>query len=257
MEKGVLQGFDTDDVQFKLNIANAILRNAGPEELIGDIKEYLLTEHDMSEHDTSADMSLYNTFSTDTLSEVLPPLIIDEQPRKQNKSLTSGRKNLFGNRKKKRGEDICLQEAVETELKSIEEPNIHKGIIFDERTQTISSESEAYGLKSISDTNTCGFIRVEINIGKTFSIGRYDAGIGRAQSDFEFDRTTKAVSRRHAVIERSPDGYYAVDIGSSAGTYINSVRIPANVPQKLTPGDRISFGNGGTDYIWVSPGGNN
>ncbi|MGN6547904.1 MAG: ATP-binding protein [Aureliella sp.] len=49
------------------------------------------------------------------------------------------------------------------------------------------------------------------------------------------------VSRHHARVERGPDGSWRlVDLGSSNGTYINSVRITA---EKLTTGDRVQLGS--------------
>ena len=45
-----------------------------------------------------------------------------------------------------------------------------------------------------------------------FTIGRFDANIGKKQSSFEFDKKTRAVSRRHAVIERDTDGYKIIDL---------------------------------------------
>jgi hypothetical protein len=86
--------------------------------------------------------------------------------------------------------------------------------------------------------------------GEIFSIGRFDVSVGVKQSSFEFDKKTKAVSRRHAVVERSADGYIIVDLDSSAGTFINGQRLPPNVPSKLERGCRVSFGHSGADYIW-------
>ena len=83
-----------------------------------------------------------------------------------------------------------------------------------------------------------------------FSIGRFDASVGKQQSDFEFDGATKAISRRHAVIERSAGGYALIDLNSSAGTFINGQKVQPNVPNPLEPGSRVSFGTAGADYIW-------
>ena len=74
--------------------------------------------------------------------------------------------------------------------------------------------------------------------------------IGQKQCDFEFERSTKAVSRRHAAIERGVDGYGIVDLASSAGTFINGQKIPPNTPVKLDKGCRVSFGSSGADYVW-------
>jgi hypothetical protein len=107
------------------------------------------------------------------------------------------------------------------------------------------------GLKLISHLDLPQNIAVSIEAGKTFSIGRYDAVVGTKQSDFEFDKNTKAVSRRHAVIERKAEGYYIVDIGLSAGTFVNNEKLIRNVPHPIKNGDKISIGNAGADYVWT------
>jgi hypothetical protein len=83
-----------------------------------------------------------------------------------------------------------------------------------------------------------------------FSIGRFDISVGAKQSDFEFSKETKNISRKHAVIECSENGYKVVDLGSQAGTWVNGQRIPAQTPEPLTPGGSVSFGNGGARYIF-------
>jgi len=93
-------------------------------------------------------------------------------------------------------------------------------------------------------------INVDIKEGGIFSIGRYDAAVGRQQSSFEFDKKAKAISRRHAAIERTAGGYNLIDLSSGAGTFINYEKLPPNTPCKLSQGDRIAFGNSGADYIW-------
>ena len=85
--------------------------------------------------------------------------------------------------------------------------------------------------------------------GRPFVIGRFDASIGQKQCDFEFGKSTLAVSRRHASIERTPSGYEITDLNSRAGTFVNGKRIVPGEPQPLHPGDRVSFGYAGADYI--------
>ena len=113
-----------------------------------------------------------------------------------------------------------------------------------------SNPADAIGLRLISNLNLPQRISVQAGIGRPFSIGRFDTRIGAKQSDFEFPNGTKAVSRRHAVIERTQDGYFIVDLGSSAGTYVNNIKIIPNSLHPLAAGDRVSFGNAGADYVW-------
>ena len=106
------------------------------------------------------------------------------------------------------------------------------------------------GLRLVSNSDLPRRIPVVIEIGKMFSIGRFDAVVGARQSDFEFNKNTKAISRRHAIIERRADGYCIIDIGSSAGTFVNGKKIIINTPNPIVSGDSISIGNAGADYIW-------
>ena len=68
-----------------------------------------------------------------------------------------------------------------------------------------------------------------------------DAQITRAgrhpRSEIFLDDIT--VSRRHCEIERTPEGYVAVDVGSLNGTYLNGQRIERTL---LTPGDELQIG---------------
>jgi len=93
-------------------------------------------------------------------------------------------------------------------------------------------------------------IDVNIEMGEIFTIGRFDVSSGNKQSNFEFEPKTKAVSRRHAAIERNTNGYNLVDLSSSAGTFINRQKLPPNAPFKLERGHLVSFGYSGADYIW-------
>ena len=119
-----------------------------------------------------------------------------------------------------------------------------------EITQNIPIVHNEFGLKYVGNADFPEFIQVEIEQGGVFTIGRFNSSIGKKQSDFEFDKKTKAVSRRHAVIERASDVYKIVDLSSSAGTFLNSQRLPPNTPCELEVGARVSFGNLGADYVW-------
>ena len=95
-----------------------------------------------------------------------------------------------------------------------------------------------------------GLIQIPIAPGGMFTIGRYDPAAGPGQSTFEFSKDTKAVSRRHAVIERNSEGFMLVDLNSSAGTFVNGRKLLPNTPCKLETGSRVSFGYSGADYNW-------
>ena len=117
-------------------------------------------------------------------------------------------------------------------------------------TQSTSIMLGETGLRYIGRASLPPIIKILIAEGEIFSIGRFDSTVGKKQSCFEFDKKTKAVSRRHAVIERDANGYKIVDLSSSAGTFVNDRKLPPNTPYSLETGCRISFGNSGADYVW-------
>ena len=95
-------------------------------------------------------------------------------------------------------------------------------------------------------------IEIEIDEGNIFTIGRFDMSAGVKQSNFEFEAKTKAVSRRHAAVERNAEGYFLVDLSSSAGTFLDGQKLPPNAPFKLEQGCKVSFGFSGAEYVWES-----
>jgi len=64
--------------------------------------------------------------------------------------------------------------------------------------------------------------------------------IGRAESN-EIRLMEGGVSRKHAVINGSPDGYIIKDLRSQNGTFVNDERIKAEKP--LNDGDRLGIGD--------------
>lgn len=117
-------------------------------------------------------------------------------------------------------------------------------------TQETKVVMSSTGLRCVGRPQFPQTIEVDIAQGGIFTIGRYDAGAGMKLSNFEFAAKTKAVSRRHAAIERDASAYKIVDLSSSAGTFVNDRKLPPNTPVELEPGCRVSFGNMGADYVW-------
>ena len=72
-------------------------------------------------------------------------------------------------------------------------------------------------------------------MGTRYTIGDTPLVIGRA-SDCDIRINDHSVSRRHARIQPGADGYYAVDLQSTNGTYVNDV--PASM-YKLKDGDYL------------------
>lgn len=179
-----------------------------------------------------------------------------EKPKQEKRGLFGGK---LGKVSKEQKKEIFLGSAAE-EQKPVYTPGR-----AEQQPQQVwmSDESESGGLTQLDEgaDGPClflastealpGRIPVQIEPGRAFTIGRFDVEVGHKQSDFEFDKLTKAVSRRHAAIERDEKGYFVVDLSSRAGTFVNGERLTPNVPCRLTQGCRICFGTGGADYTWM------
>lgn len=117
-------------------------------------------------------------------------------------------------------------------------------------TQIHAENTGGTHLRLVGNPTLPPCIDVSAMDGGVFTVGRFDASLGRRQSSFEFDKKTKAISRRHAAIERIADRYSIIDLSSSAGTFIDGQKLPPGTPFELSSGCRVSFGNAGADYIW-------
>lgn len=166
------------------------------------------------------------------------------------------RSGLFGEKKEARGKEILLGAAAEPvrpvrpQVGSAPPPAQIWASSEEEGVTELEEESSGTCLRLVSAAALPDRIVVSIQPGEAFTIGRFDVTVGRKQSDFEFDKHTKAVSRRHAAIERDADGYSVVDLSSSAGTFVDGEKLVPNVPRRLVRGSRVCFGTGGADYRW-------
>lgn len=75
--------------------------------------------------------------------------------------------------------------------------------------------------------------------GDRVPLGEYVVTIGR-QSDCTIVLADPNVSRRHAEIRPSGDGFVVVDLGSTNGTKVNGARVAEH---HLSDGDELRFGN--------------
>ncbi len=179
-----------------------------------------------------------------------------EKQAKLEKEVKEQNKGFFGNNKKNKGILITPEEVVPTPQQEPRnfvnsyDSNHYENDLTDATQLLSSSVNEGSILKYIGSSNHDRTIKFHINLGNLFTIGRFDSTIGKKQSDYEFVKNTKAVSRRHALIERNANGYFIVDLNSSAGTYLNNQKLPPNTPFHIKSGDRISFGNAGADYMF-------
>ena len=160
---------------------------------------------------------------------------------------------LFGKRKEAQKEtapETIASQPVHNMPATLAQQTIAPPAEHNEDTQSFVDLAAGTRFRNAGSALLPPFIDVRIAQGEVFTIGRFDAAIGISQSSFEFDKKTKAVSRRHAAIERGAESYSIIDLSSSAGTYINGQKLPPNTPFELGHGCRVSFGNAGVDYVW-------
>src|SRR5262245_24313181 len=86
---------------------------------------------------------------------------------------------------------------------------------------------------------------------QVFPMSAAEIVIGRIQTA-DIVLPGQRISRQHAKIMASPDGYQVVDLGSTYGTFVNNKRVDRCV---LQHGDKINFGKDDTElsYLVESP----
>ena len=267
------------DAILENKVLKSILENFNPIEFLKMLNDHVSENEEIRlKHPDSDDAVCDDSASDDSLKpcDVLKPenkpestvsFIVSDDDSIIEKSLQglqepekgSGKYRMFSSRsKRKKVKQENLKKAEKsTEAKQtapvrpepVKPTGVKQAEIID-ITHTLSVILRGPGLKYIGRAHLPQAIEIPIAEGEIFSIGRFDAAVGKQQSNFEFDKKTKAVSRRHAVIERDPAGYKIIDLSSSAGTFINDKKLPPNTPCGLERGCRVSFGNSGADYVW-------
>ena len=82
-----------------------------------------------------------------------------------------------------------------------------------------------------------------VDIADGVTLGRTDPDGPSVTVDLtNYDAHALGVSRKHAVINTSDDGYTVMDLGSSNGTWLNTTQIQPNVAHLLRNGDQIRLG---------------
>src|SRR5262249_53410153 len=76
-------------------------------------------------------------------------------------------------------------------------------------------------------------------MGSRYTLAENPVVLGRG-SDAEVRINDHSVSRRHARIQPGADGYYAVDLQSTNGTFVNDIQVSMN---RLQDGDYLRVGN--------------
>ena len=245
------------EIAKNITVSDPVLENKVLRSIINDFNPgdflKMLTQHVTQETDVGSvteiinkidELSITDDFENTQVPEDEMIAQTPEIPKKE----TEGFK-VFGSRNKKKTETKRngYKNAMPVSLPVIPE---NKPPEASDVTQETSVLLNGPGLRCIGRPHFPQVIEVAIEEGSVFSIGRFDASVGKKQSTFEFDKKTKAVSRRHAVIERNGESYKIVDLSSSAGTFVNDIKLPPNTPHELVAGSRVSFGNLGADYVW-------
>jgi pSer/pThr/pTyr-binding forkhead associated (FHA) protein len=77
--------------------------------------------------------------------------------------------------------------------------------------------------------------------GHGFDLARSVIVIGRGQ-DCDIILDEHQVSRQHARLQQTPQGWMLLDLGSTNGTQVNGQQLKAHEPYALQPGDRVALG---------------
>jgi hypothetical protein len=105
--------------------------------------------------------------------------------------------------------------------------------IYDEDTSLLDDEPGTLVLKG---TNT--------PVALSFTINKSEYLIGSNKDMVDgFIGFNKAVSRRHCKIINKNNLYYLQDVGSSNGTFLNSLRLQREVMTKINVGDKVTIAN--------------
>jgi diguanylate cyclase (GGDEF)-like protein len=110
---------------------------------------------------------------------------------------------------------------------------------FDEKTRVTQVSQEAPVEGGVNDCVVVIYTKEPTLLGKRFVLEQNTMRIGRG-TDNHIVLDGDSVSRRHAHFERRNEAWYAVDDGSTNGTYVNERQIPEGV--QLQNNDRIQVG---------------
>lgn len=112
------------------------------------------------------------------------------------------------------------------------------------------SDEVAVGLDELPANAGMLVVKRGPGAGSKFVLDQPIVSAGRhPQSDIFLDDVT--VSRRHAEIERGPDGYVVRDVGSLNGTYLNRERIEEAT---ISNGDELQIGRFKLVFLAASGG---
>jgi FHA domain len=83
-----------------------------------------------------------------------------------------------------------------------------------------------------------------IDIAQQAILGRYtpDSTLRPRIDLTPYGAYERGISRMHAAIRRTPDGFVVEDLASSNGTWINEAKLQPYIPMALRSGDRLKVG---------------
>ena len=97
--------------------------------------------------------------------------------------------------------------------------------------------------------------QIAIATEEEFVLGRKAEGDAEAMVDLTHpDGFALGVSRRHAKIRSSPNGYMITDLNSSNGTWLDGKILPPSQPVELPSGGTVQLGRLKLVAIYYSPG---
>ena len=254
------------DISKMMTVSDAVLENKVLRAIVKDFNPIeflqLLKDHVAEFGSCSVDIPVLEyhnapeapVIKNDILNNIAIDILPEADFEKSIKVRESRGYRIFSKKSRKK-KGLLQDRSAGSTLKSLPEKSMmYTELKYPEESISITQStpllSDGPGLRYVGYAHLPPSIQIIISEGEIFTIGRYDATIGKQQSSFEFDKKTRAVSRRHAVIERDIEGYKIVDLSSSAGTFINNKKLPPNTPYGLETGCRVSFGNSGADYVW-------
>jgi len=118
--------------------------------------------------------------------------------------------------------------------------------------QALAAQREAPASRPTGPSGTTSGLRLEVEgeglsfpmSGAEILLGRYDP-VTELQPDVDLTQVDlkRSVSRRHARIVRTEEGYFLTEeVGALNGTFVNSNKLVTGRPHPLADGDRVSLG---------------
>ena len=100
-----------------------------------------------------------------------------------------------------------------------------------------AGSGQAYRPAQAPGSTTCQL--TDVKSGRTWRISAPSTIIGREEASADLVLSDSNVSRKHAELSRTENGWVIADLGSTNGTRINGQRISS---QELNSGDTITLG---------------